>query len=344
MELDLRSKFNSYFNEEYLEDKFFKTFSNIDPSSALETCDEGYYDQEFQEWKTAYKKGLLDIKSSKDNFNELVKVVKKNKVVPFIGSGLSVSSGYKAWVSYLKELAQEISKESEVNEFLKNAQYEESAEFLSEQLGRESFNSKIDFKFAENSSKPIGIINLIPRITNGTIVTTNFDKLIEKVFLNNGTSLTIIHGKEDKEFHRSFAKGDDYLLKLHGSVNDTNSRVFTKSEYDSAYLDQNNVIDFSKPLPENLSKIYRNATLLFLGCSLENDRTMQLFKTIMNNEDERKIPRHYTLISAPESEADLIEKERFLTEHMIFPIWYPKGDYETLDNLFELLLYEVENE
>ncbi len=71
---------------------------------------------------------------------------------------------------------------------------------------------------------------------------------------------------------------------------------------------------------------------------------MQLFKTIMEQEDERKIPRHYAFLSSPEKSEDLIAKEKFLTEHMIFPIWYPKGEYEILDNMIELLLYEVENE
>ena len=344
MVLNLANKFEEYINQKYIGDSFFEKFSSINASEVLKELKKESYDNEFELWKQSYEKDLLSIKSSKDNFNELVKVIKKNKIVPFIGSGLSVASGYKIWASYLIELAKEISKESEVLIFLKKAQYEEVAEFLSEQLGKENFNSKIDFKFAENSKKPIGIINILPRITNGTIVTTNFDKLIEKVFSNHGKMLTIVHGNEDKEFHRSFAKGDDYLLKLHGSVNDTNSRIFTKSEYESAYLDYSGNIDFQKPLPENLSKIYKNATLLFLGCSLENDRTMQLFKSIMEQEDERKIPRHYAFLSSPEKLEDLIEKEKFLTEHMIFPIWYPKGEYEILDNMIELLLYEVENE
>ena len=343
MELNLTNKFEEYINQEYINDNFFENFS-INASEVLKELKKECYDNEFELWKQSHKEDLLSIKSSKEHFNELVKVIKKNKVVPFIGSGLTVASGYKIWALYLIELSKEINKESEVLVFLNKAQYEEVAEFLSEQLGKENFNSKIDFKFAENSKKPIGIINILPRITNGTIVTTNFDKLIEKVFSNHGKMLTIVHGNEDKEFHRSFAKGDDYLLKLHGSVNDTNSRIFTKSEYESAYLDYSGNIDFQKPLPENLSKIYKNATLLFLGCSLENDRTMQLFKTIIEQEEERKIPRHYAFLSSPEKSEDLIIKEKFLTEHMIFPIWYPKGEYEILDNMIELLLYEVENE
>ena len=302
------------------------------------------YDDEFQQWKIKNKKELLNINASRDNFNQLVRIIQKGKVVPFIGSGLSAPTGLPTWAKYLLDLASELSIKEEISDYINKSEFEEVAQFISEKMGATNFNSRVDSKFVSISKKIKGIINSIPKLTNGTIVTTNFDSLIEEVFLNCGIRLEVIYGKEDKEFHRSFAKGDDYLLKLHGSVNDTNSRVFTKSEYESAYLDDSGSIDFQKPLPESLSKIYKNATLLFLGCSLENDRTMQLFKTIMEQEDERKIPRHYAFLSSPEKSEDLIEKEKFLTEHMIFPIWYPKGEYEILDNMIELLLYEVENE
>ena len=335
--------FNEYINEKYGDTEFFKKY-NVPVCEALKQFDNLSYDDEFEQWEIKNKKELLNINASRDNFNQLVRIIQKGKVVPFIGSGLSAPTGLPTWAKYLLDLASELSIKEEISDYINKSEFEEVAQFISEKMGATNFNSRVDSKFVSISKKIKGIINSIPKLTNGTIVTTNFDSLIEEVFLNCGIRLEVIYGKEDKEFHRSFAKGDDYLLKLHGSVNDTNSRVFTKSEYESAYLDDSGNIDFQKPLPENLSKIYKNATLLFLGCSLENDRTMQLFKTIMKQEDERKIPRHYAFLSSPEKLEDLIEKEKFLTEHMIFPIWYPKGEYEILDNMIELLLYEVENE
>ena len=336
-------KFNEYINEKYGYTEFFKKY-NVPVCEALKQFDNLSYDDEFEQWKISNRNELLSINSSKDNFNQLVEIVRKRKIVPFIGSGLSAPMGLPTWVKYLLDLANELMIEEKILDYVNKNEFEEAAQFISENIGEINFNSRVDSKFVMVSPKIKGIINLLPKLTNGTIVTTNFDKLIEKVFTNHGKPLTIIHGKDNREFHRYFARGDDCLLKLHGSVYDTNLRVFTKSEYESAYIDDSGNIDFQKPLPENLSKIYKNATLLFLGCSLENDRTMQLFKTIMNQESEIKIPRHYAFLSSPEKSEDLIQKENFLREHSILPIWYPKGKYEILDNMIELLLYEVENE
>ena len=336
-------KFNEYINEKYGDTEFFKKY-NVPVCEALKQFDNLSYDDEFEQWKIKNKKELLNINASRDNFNQLVRIIQKGKVVPFIGSGLSAPMGLPTWAKYLLDLSSELSIKEEISDYINKSEFEEVAQFISEKMGATNFNSRVDSKFVSISQKIKGIISSLPKLSNGTIVTTNFDSLLEEVYSNAGIRLEVIYGKEDKEFHRSFAKGDDYLLKLHGSIKDTNSRVFTKSEYESAYLDASRNIDFQKPLPENLSKIYKNATLLFLGCSLENDRTMQLFKSIMEHEDERKIPRHYAFLSSPEKLEDLIEKEKFLTEHMIFPIWYPKGEYEILDNMIELLLYEVENE
>lgn len=336
-------RFHEHINEKYGDNDFFKIY-NVQVWEALEQFDNISYADEFEKWKIANKNDLLSINASKDNFNQLVEIVRKRKVVPFVGSGLSAPSGLPTWAKYLLNLGNEIGQEDKIQEYIDNSEFEEAAQFISENMGETNFNSRVDSRFVSISPKIEGIINLLPKLTNGTIVTTNFDPLIEKVFSNDGIRLEVVHGNEDKEFHRSFARGADYLLKLHGSINDTRSRVFIKNEYDNAYLDSEGSFDFNKPLPENLSKIYRNATLLFLGCGLDNDRTLKLFKNIMEQEDERKIPRHYTFMSSPENTNELREKEKFLTEHMIFPIWYQKGDYESLNNMLELLLYEVENE
>ncbi|MFA6192624.1 MAG: SIR2 family protein [Sulfurimonas sp.] len=339
----IKKYFNNYIDEVYQDNLFFQKFHHIKPSETLHQFEEIQYDELCEEWKIEYKKQLLSINSSLDNFKQLVNVIRKKKVVPFIGSGLSASSGYETWTNFLITLANEANELEAVEQLLNDNLYEEASEYLMEKLGKENFNSKVDLKFGSPVGKIQGMINDIPKATNGTIITTNFDKLVETVFQNNGIRLDIIHGNEDKEFHRGFVSGDNYLLKLHGSINDTKSRVFTKTEYEEAYL-LDGKIDFNKPLPENLSKIYLNSTLLFLGCSLENDRTLQLFKKVKEQYEERKIPRHFTIISAPKTKEKLVEREKFLTEHMIFPIWYPYQEYDKLNEIFELLLYEIENE
>ena len=60
--------------------------------------------------------------------------------------------------------------------------------------------------------------------------------------------------------------------------------------------------------------------MLFLGCSLGRDRTVGLIEEVSRT--DAHMPNHYAFLQKPTSESDLIDREDFLTERGIFPIWY----------------------
>ena len=66
---------------------------------------------------------------------------------------------------------------------------------------------------------------------------------------------------------------------------------------------------------------------------------MTLLKEIADS--DRSMPRHYALLERPRTPKKTVEREHFLTERNIFPIWYD-GDHDTdiealLVGLMELL-------
>jgi len=178
---------------------------------------------------------------------------------------------------------------------------------------------------------------LLPELTTGSVITTNLDTILEDVFQNANFRFddTVI-GNKKSEFIRAVAKGERQILKLHGNVKATQSRVLTKSEYCGAYGSEK--IDFSQPLPDTLRRVFSHYTLLFLGASLGPDRTMKLFHEIVNEIGESELPRHYAIIELPENDNNVIEREKFLAERMIFPIWYPHGQHEHVEAFLTLLI------
>ena len=43
---------------------------------------------------------------------------------------------------------------------------------------------------------------------------------------------------------------------------------------------------------------------------------------------DKNMPRHYALLQRPKTAKKIVEREHFLTERNIFPIWYD-GDHST---------------
>lgn len=108
------------------------------------------------------------------------------------------------------------------------------------------------------------------------------------------------------------------LLKLHGDCKSREGRILSVAEYEESYAP-------GAPIFEELSGIYRNQSILCLGCSMNGDRTVTLLGKIA--EMDEGIPKHYAFLKHPDDEAILLEREHFLTECDIFPIWY-NGDHD----------------
>ncbi|MCX6307347.1 MAG: SIR2 family protein, partial [Bacteroidia bacterium] len=120
--------------------------------------------------------------------------------------------------------------------------------------------------------------------------------------------------------------------------------IFCKEQYDSAYCeDESGKFDFKKPLPKTLRQIFISHSLLFLGCSLEQDKTLDLFKSI-KDEEQFEIPEHYAIMEniEPENARLKRETENRLLKLNIRPIWYNKGDYLKIQEMLSLAIDVVE--
>jgi len=223
---------------------------------------------------------------------------------------------------------------TEIEKRLDNGKYEELSEELIDKLGVPGFNEQLDNAFAM-SKKMRGSVLLIPELTKGSVITTNFDTILERAFwIADCPFQEMVIGNQKSEFIKAITEGASHLLKLHGNVGSTQSRVLTKSEYCDAYGSEE--IDFNRPLPKALSRVFAHNCLLFLGCSLGNDRTMKLFHDVVKKFDD--LPNHYAITELPDDDKNIYEREKFLNDHMIFPIWYPNGQHECVEAFLTLLI------
>ena len=185
--------------------------------------------------------------------------------------------------------------------------------------------------------KLAGPLLLLPRFAKGCIVTTNFDDAIEKTYEQSaGEFNAYMHGTQDHNFFQRLVRGDRCLLKLHGDAENNATHILTKAQYENAYGDP---FDFHKPLPKALRQIYISQSLVFLGCSLEQDWTLGLFEKV-KQEDGYQIPNHFAVLPAPATAQSTQAKETRLLGLNIHPIWYPHQDAEhkSVEKLLQLVV------
>lgn len=310
-------------------------------SSILSELEPETYSQTFRDWENQ-RKDTLSIKANEilklyDNekrFAKLKKAIKSNGVIPFIGAGLSVPSDYPSWTAFLYRLIEESQiSEEKLDAILQEGKYEEAAQKIYEDIDGELFNELLENEFS-HEREVFGAVNYLPVLfQQHSILTTNFDNLLEKVFCEKDNGFDEVKsGKNLEEVLRKIASGSRILIKLHGDCMQVLDRVLTQEEYEKTYAD-------GKVLVRFFNRIMYKGSMLFLGCSLSSDRTILTMKSIVKEEGADGLPRNYAFLEEIKDSDQRRIKIKDLAKANIFPIWYPEGDHdESLEALFIKLL------
>lgn len=303
--------------------------STFQRSRILNELEKVTYDVAFQEWVELRRQSMLDranqILSMYDNrnrFNELKSAFRGPGVVPFIGAGMSMPSGYPGWTTFLWDMqAESHVSADDLNNLLSNGEYESAAQLLYDDLGPVLFNRQLQECYAQ-SKKILGAVHFLPLVFPSTnILTTNFDFVLEDLFRNKDQGFDqVIFGNSLPEVLRLFHIKTRMLVKIHGTCNIVANRVLLRSEYERAYADAGSVKSF-------FSRFMFAKSLFFLGCSLTTDRTLKAMEEVVNEEGASTLPSHYAFLELKASQARVTRK-KMLAKANILPIWYPENEHD----------------
>lgn len=314
------------------------------PARILKQMEPETYEIAFEEWKEARFSDLLDkaeeILKLFDNrawFLRLQETLERSgSVIPFVGAGMSCASGFKTWTGYLWALqAHSHIPPNELDALIAGGQYEEAAERLLNDLGERQFNGHLHTSYRVARVLSIsGPVNYLPLLFNKAVITTNFDDVLERIYEGHSQAFTrILLGRLGESFNNHVAEGTFCLYKVHGDYAEPATRILTRTEYNTAYTT-------SSALAETMRLALRSNTFLFLGCSLNQDRTMQLMQDLAG--EVQQLPAHYALLPLPADDGERRTRQRFLADRSIFPIWYPDGEHdESIEALFVKLLSDM---
>ena len=272
-------------------------------------------------------------------FDQLCDRMESGDVVPFIGAGLSAPGGFPTWKDHLRQQGRTAGIQTAVVEdLLVCGLYEEIVDQIEKLRGDDVFGQELRDAFSKNGTIPPADY-LVAELFQDTLITTNYDRLIEQSFDSGGgktvevlTPATILRSPDATKVT---------VIKLHGNVHAPGACILSKGQYDAAY--GVNAIDLSRPIPQALDYYFRNSSLLFLGCGLNQDRTVGVFQAIKikAKTDGADLPQHFSIEQCPGDEAALIRRNEYLLRIGVTPIWFPAGEFDFVEGILRLARNEL---
>ncbi|MER9372084.1 SIR2 family protein [Mesorhizobium sp. M0491] len=321
-----RQRYHDFLNENgpveiagftYESAEVFKTMARHDYDSTFT----GFVQDEVQAAKNRTTDFLRETQCLA-RFRALTARKRNGQVVPFIGAGMSISSGYSPWATFLLSLLGDAPQfRADVEAHLARGDYEEAAQMVHNTLGAGVFAEEIANQLGRHRPNTSGPVCLLPRLFDGEVLTTNFDYVLTHVY--NGAQQPFTNefcGVRLREARQRIGNDPHCLLRLHGEADAQEGRVLTRAEYDAAY-------NGGVTLTNILGALIGTRSLLFMGSSLQSDRTFIALRDIRAQNGDAPV-RHYALLPLP-NENERPARRAFLAEAEIHPIYYPADDHDS---------------
>lgn len=277
---------------------------------------------------------ILNIRRNRHHLKDLANAL---SIVPFVGAGMS-SDFFPMWREFLEQFDLFPEERKYLHQFLDKGEFEEAASYIFSISKRLFIDTVKDvFSSAHFEGKEFNpSLKILPQVSDGMVLTTNLDEVLENVWQCTGNEFDAVITPDNEDlFHNAIKNKNKTLVKLHGTVDESSKYILTKEQYNIAYgINADDVVDFNNHFPQNLSLAIFAKTILFLGCSLQSDRFLHVFKQIAQVNEHIK---HYALLPLSNIDEENILCERRLEKYGIFPIWFPNGDYGSITTI----LYEL---
>jgi hypothetical protein len=214
---------------------------------------------------------------SDDEWDLIVDRIAKGECTPFLGAGASVASGIPTAEAMATELAREYRYPlADKRDFLRVCQY------LSMVRDRRFIASEVALR-VRSFIAPGLVHNVLAALPLSTILTTNFDHLMELAFRQARKDPQTIVYRSSADTIRRVGRATvprPLVYKLHGDVSDPSSMIVTE---DDVIEFLSCVIRRDPQLPDDITARFVDDSVLFIGYGLKDWNIRVLMKTLRAN-------------------------------------------------------------
>lgn len=207
--------------------------------------------------------------------NRLLELIADRKVVPFLGAGFSTSSGLPSWYSLVNSMISNFAphgNEGLIRSLANIAGKSDVAEIL-DSLSPTEFAIK-EFLYEQICSpkyQPSEYHKCLLDLHSDTIITTNWDVLIENAHLKNYLSCHVIY--RDADVAAYDPNREVQLLKIHGTITDLDSIIYRKSQYEKFWSDRRVLLNL-------VSTLMATRSFLFIGYGFGDPNILEVLQKL----------------------------------------------------------------
>ena len=257
----------------------------------------------------------------------------------FVGAGLSQAAGYPAWQELLLGLIQKAETDyafahdraNECRELAEDpGKYLMLAEEMKDVLGGVGFKTFIEEAYTREDVAPSPTHDLLVSLKRSNfIITTNYDLLIEKAFVNQKKYQSAYkyyeaHAIQSQLYNRKF-----FLLKAHGDAQTAAEKIVLTDK------DYRRLLYQEPGYQSALQSIFTMYSVIFVGCSLQDPELKLLLNYINAAFPEGGIP-HYALMT--HETTGVTERNRWRKDYNMQIISISAdNNYEDINIFFKIL-------
>lgn len=274
---------------------------------------------------------------------DLINDLAEKRAAIFIGAGVSagvktIAGGrIKLWSTFLDDAANLLTDKklkTHAKQMIKNQDYLMACEMISRGMGTDEWKKLLISEYAQRGT-PTELQKTLMQLNQRIVLTTNFDLYLESAWNDVNSDAThhpqIVKSIGEDSF-QAFRDSQSYIFKIHGSIDDTDTMIFTKKDYsDKAYGNW--------AYAKFIETVLLTHTVLFVGFSLNDPAIAQVIENYAHN-----IPNarpHYIFLSGTHTEK-FVEINKELRRIFIIP--YNKRDnHIELTELFKKIATLVDN-
>lgn len=213
--------------------------------------------------------------------NALIENIKDDLCVVWCGAGLSFLEGFPTWAELILRLVEACSENNlstadldELNQLQDSSYYDDVADFCRDFLGEAQYRKFLHKLFDDTPPfSPSSVIHQkLLDIPFSAILTTNYDKLIERAYAHRKSAIPHVFTNHDTgSLWPCFARNEFFILKIHGDIDRPETIVLSSSDYTKHVFGNLPFIQF-------VQRLLTAKSVFFIGTSFTEPYILRLLE------------------------------------------------------------------
>jgi len=212
----------------------------------------------------------------------LVHEIARRRCIFFLGAGVAASSKNaagqrpKEWKAFLTQASLLVTlpeNKAIVTELIAQNKLLLALQAIASEADPADYQNLLNENFNDATFEPSDLHQVIFNLDSRLVITTNFDKIYEKICLRASTEGFKVIPYYSTSFGDELRSDTRLIIKAHGSIDELQKMIFTKSQYHAAKENHGAFYSILKGL------LLTN-TCIFVGCGLDDPDVLLLLEDV----------------------------------------------------------------